>query len=80
MRNIGDLEKLQRPERLLALAGAVAMCAGLAGCSGSGPHASSVTTTTRACTAVTPTKDCSRGQQDTSGGFLTNTVWEHKQR
>jgi hypothetical protein len=61
--------------RLTGVLAAVAICAGLAGCGGNGPGASSSPTTTGTCAQVTPTKKCPSGEQVTARSFLTNTVW-----
>jgi hypothetical protein len=66
--------------RVAALAVAVVVCVGLAGCEGSGPGAASRVTTTGTCTMVTPTKECPSGQKVTASGFLTNTVWQQTKR
>ena len=61
--------------QLRVLAGAAVICAGLAGCGGSGSGASSSVTPTSTCIMVTPIKQCPPGQQVTAKGFITNTVW-----
>ena len=62
--------------RVPALAVAVVVCAGLAGCGGSGPDVASRADTTDTCAIVTPTKKCPPGKQVTASGFLTKTVWQ----
>jgi len=66
--------------RLTGVLAVVAICAGLAGCSGNGASTTSPSTTAAKVVCVTTAAPrCTNDRHQntaTTGGFLTNTVWQ----